>query len=66
MAAQGDRYKKLLTRYEALSTRAGAGESLVPDTAYADFLKYRVYPVYHIIGTRIWLKLVASNGCLYS
>ena len=37
--AQGDRYKRLRTRYEALSTRATAGDSLVPDTAYADFLK---------------------------
>jgi len=37
--AQSDRYKKLHTRYEALTARATAGGSLLPDTAYADFLK---------------------------
>ena len=33
------RYQKLRTRYDALTARATAGGSLVPDTAYADFLK---------------------------
>ena len=37
--AQSDRYQKLRTRYDALTARATAGGSLVPDTAYADFLK---------------------------
>ena len=37
--AQSDRYKMLHTRYEALTARVTAGGSLVPDTAYADFLK---------------------------
>lgn len=37
--ASSDRYKKLTARYEALTARAAAGESLVPDMAYADFLK---------------------------
>ena len=32
-------YQKLRTRYDALTARATAGGSLVPDTAYADFLK---------------------------
>ena len=33
------RYKKLQAHYSLLSSRAGAGDSLIPDTAYADFLK---------------------------
>ena len=40
--AQSDRYKKLHTRYEALTGRATAGGSLVSDTAYADFLRWVV------------------------
>ena len=40
--AQSDRYKKLHTRYEALTARATAGGSLVSDTAYADFLRWVV------------------------
>ena len=39
--AQSERYKKLLTRYEVLTERAEAGNSLIPNTAYADFLRYR-------------------------
>ena len=40
MAAQhSDRYARLLAKYEALCARAESGDSLVPDTAYADFLK---------------------------
>jgi len=38
--AQSDRYKKLHTRYEALTARATAGGSLVLDMVYADFLKW--------------------------
>lgn len=37
--AMSDRYASLQSRYEALSARAAAGQSLVPNTAYADFLK---------------------------
>lgn len=34
-----ERYASLQSRFEALSARAAAGQSLVPNTAYADFLK---------------------------
>ena len=32
-------YKVLRANYDILSTKASAGDSLIPDTAYADFLK---------------------------
>ncbi len=39
-AIQGaERYKKLQAQYNLLSSKAAAGDSLLPDTAYADFLK---------------------------
>lgn len=37
-------YSKLATRYAALTARAKAGDSLVPDTAYADFLRFQSPP----------------------
>ncbi len=40
VAPQGvERYRKLQVHYTLLSARALAGDSLLPDTAYADFLK---------------------------
>ena len=47
--AQSDRYKKLHTRYEALTARATDGGSLVPDTAYAT-------SVHSFRGTRLICK----------
>ena len=41
MAAESRvQYGKLATRYAALTARAKAGDSLIPNTAYADFLRY--------------------------
>ena len=38
-AGGDERYRKLKAHYSLLSSRATAGDSLLPDTAYADFLK---------------------------
>jgi hypothetical protein len=38
-ALKAERYKRLQAHYDALTTKAAAGDSLLPNTAYADFLK---------------------------
>ena len=35
----GQRYSRLQAHYDLLSSRLAGGQSLLPDTAYADFLK---------------------------
>ena len=37
--ASGSRYDKLQARYNHLTSKVASGGSLLPDTAYADFIK---------------------------
>lgn len=37
--SSSSRYDKLQARYDLLTSKVASGESILPDTSYADFLK---------------------------
>ncbi len=49
------RYDTLQARYDLLTTKAASGESILPNTTYADFLKY-VYNL--LLFVRIKISLI--------